>query len=46
MLFVSAVAAGAYHSHAISDRGDLYSFGSNRNGQAQILISNPYSDFI
>ena len=37
MLFVSAVAAGAYHSHAVSDRGDLYSFGSNRNGQAKTL---------
>ena len=41
MLYVSAVAAGAYHSIAVSDRGDLYSFGSNRNGQ----LGNDLSDF-
>jgi alpha-tubulin suppressor-like RCC1 family protein len=32
-LFVSTISAGAYHSVAVSDRGDIYTFGSNRNGQ-------------
>ena len=32
-LFVSSIAASAYHSVMVSDRGDIYSFGSNRNGQ-------------
>ena len=30
---VMHAAAGAYHSVAVSDRGDVYTFGSNRNGQ-------------
>jgi len=30
---VMHTAAGAYHSVAVSDRGDVYTFGSNRNGQ-------------
>lgn len=32
-LFASNIAAGAYHSIIVSDRGDVYAFGSNRNGQ-------------
>jgi len=32
-LFVSSIAAGYYNSIMVSDRGDIYTFGSNRDGQ-------------
>uniref|UniRef100_A0A7S0VEC2 RCC1-like domain-containing protein n=1 Tax=Hemiselmis tepida TaxID=464990 RepID=A0A7S0VEC2_9CRYP len=35
-LFVSSIAAGSYHTVIVSDRGDVFTFGSNREGQLGI----------
>mmetsp|Transcript_5110 Transcript_5110/g.18347 ORF Transcript_5110/g.18347 Transcript_5110/m.18347 type:complete len:647 (-) Transcript_5110:1354-3294(-) len=49
-LFVDAIAAGAYHSVYVNDIGELFSFGSNRDGQLGIgsadMLAHPEAQLV
>ncbi|XP_066253044.1 RCC1 domain-containing protein 1 [Euwallacea similis] len=43
---IVAIAAGDWHSAAVSEQGDLYTWGQNSNGQLGLAASSTYNESI